>query len=153
MSANKVNSETDWADDVDYVRCNLLSLSYPQNTNDLKMNDYKFIMNDQGDDDDDEEMDVDYGDDDDEDSIGDLNLSSDDPELPAESGGVGIRNDIKYEITSGLHNPNRIGVSHELRIDTKDTPGDISDDDMAAPGLRINQFQLITSDDKNEGIP
>merc|ERR1719474_855057 len=133
MSAEQAKSNTDWADDVDYG-------SDDDEDNDQENNEDGGWADD-----------IDYGDDDD-DSIGDLNLSSDDPELPPETGGAGgaMKNEIKYEITSGLPNPNHIGVSYELRIDTKDTPGDISDDDMGAPGLRVNHFQLITSDDGKE---
>ena len=98
--------------------------------------------------------DVDYGDDDDDndddqDMIGDLDLSDDDDDdLPPDGGPPGPaaqQQQFKSEITSTLQNPNKIGISFELQFDTKDTPGDISDDDETAPGLKINQFQLLTA--------
>ena len=102
--------------------------------------------------------DIDYGDDDDQnddeedeiDGIGDLDLSDDDDEdnLPPDDA-MSSSKQIKYEISSTLNNPNRIGISYKLELDAKETPADISDDDETAPNLKINHFQLITSQQNN----
>ena len=121
---------------------------------------------DDDDDNDDEEVnmqsagwadEVDYGDDDDEpmidddeDGIGDLGLTDDEDldDLPPDNAlGGPAQQQFKSEITSELDNPNKVGRSYKLEFDAKDTPADISDDDETAPGLRINQFQLLAADD------
>eukprot|EP00486_Rosalina_sp_Unknown_P014148 CAMPEP_0201586046 /NCGR_PEP_ID=MMETSP0190_2-20130828/128338_1 /ASSEMBLY_ACC=CAM_ASM_000263 /TAXON_ID=37353 /ORGANISM="Rosalina sp." /LENGTH=165 /DNA_ID=CAMNT_0048033195 /DNA_START=8 /DNA_END=501 /DNA_ORIENTATION=+ len=136
--------DTGWADNVDYGDDDedglndKMEMSKTDDENDKEENN-----NDWADD-------VDYGDDDDEDGIGDLDLSDDDDDDLPQTGGpmgspMGSPQDFKSEITSELDNPNRIGVSYTLTLDPRDTPGDISDDDETAPGLRINHFQLLSS--------
>lgn len=141
--------DTGWADNVDYG----------DSDDDDGLN-AKMEMSKTDDEDEDDNQDnnwaddVDYGDDnddDDDDGIGDLDLSDDDgldDDLPQTGGPMGSpmgASNFKSEITSTLDNPNKIGISYKLILDPRDTPGDISDDDETAPGLRINHFQLLSS--------
>eukprot|EP01083_Nonionella_stella_P290799 989452_1 len=132
-----------WADNVDYG---------DEEEDDTNMNNMDKNNNDWADD-------VDYGDDDDNDDInndseneiGDLGLTDDDDDddnLP-QTNGIGPTTNFKSEITSTLYNPYNIGISYKLEFDTNETPGDISDDDETAPGLKINHFQLITTKELN----